>query len=302
MWTCEDLLAAVDVGARNDDLAVEAARAQQRRVEHVGTVGRGDDDDAFIGLEAVHLDQQLVESLLALVIAVAEAGAAMAADGVDFVDEDDARRRFLGLVEHVADAAGADADEHLDEVRTGDGEEGHARFTRDGAGEQGLAGAGRADQQRALGNLAAEARELARVLEEFDDFLKLFAGFVDAGDVGKGHAALLFGQHAGAALAEAHRARTGVLLHLPHDEEADAEDQQERQRMVEQDQPEARLLGFLGLDRTVDALAISRSVTWASLGAVVRNGSPLASLPVMSWLPLGSVGVVTAGLSLRRPA
>ena len=89
----EDLLAAVDVGARHDDLAVEAAGAQQRRIEHVGTVGRGDDDDAFIGLEAVHLDQQLVEGLLALVIAVAEAGAAMAADGVDLVDEDDARRR-----------------------------------------------------------------------------------------------------------------------------------------------------------------------------------------------------------------
>ena len=244
----EDLLAAVDVGARDDHLAVEAAGPQQRRVEHVGTVGRGDDDDAFIGLEAVHLDQQLVQGLLALVIAVAEAGAAMAADGVDFVDEDDARRRFLGLVEHVADAAGADADEHLDEVRAGDGEERHARLAGDGAGEQGLAGAGRADQQRALGDLAAEPRELARVLQIFDDLLKLLAGFVDAGDVGEGHAALLLGQHAGAALAEAHRAGAGVLLHLAHDEEADAEDQQERQRLVEQDQPEARLLGFLGLD------------------------------------------------------
>ena len=60
----------------------------------------------------------------------------MAADRVDLVDEDDARRRLLGLVEHVADAARADADEHLDEVRAGDGEEGNARLTRDGAGEQ----------------------------------------------------------------------------------------------------------------------------------------------------------------------
>ena len=202
----EDLLAAVDVGARHDHLAVEAARAQQRRIEHVGPVGRGDDDDAFIGLEAVHLDQQLVQRLLALVIAVAEAGAAMAADGVDLVDEDDARRRFLGLLEHVAHAAGADADEHLDEVRAGDGEEGHARLAGDGAGEQGLAGAGRADQQRALGDLAAEPGELARVLQIFDDLLELLARLVDAGDVGEGHPALLLGQHPGAALAEAHRA------------------------------------------------------------------------------------------------
>src|SRR3546814_5645394 len=100
----EDLLTALDVGAGDDDLAVEATRAQQRGVEHVGAVGRGDDDDAFIRFEAVHLDEQLVQRLLALVVAVAEAGAAMAADRVDFVDEDDARRVALRLFEHVADA------------------------------------------------------------------------------------------------------------------------------------------------------------------------------------------------------
>ena len=279
----EDLLAAVDVGARNDDLAVEAARAQKRRIEHVRTVGRGDDDDAFVRLEAVHLDQQLVERLLALVIAVAEAGAAMAADRVDFVDEDDARRRLLGLVEHVADAACADADEHFDEVRTGDGEEGNARLTRDGAGEKRLAGAGRADQQRALRDLAAEAREAARILEELDDFLKLFAGLVDAGDVGEGHAALLFGQHAGAALAEAHRAGAGVLLHLAHHEEADAEDQQEGQRLVEEDQPEARLLGFLGLhlhallDQAVGDLRVGGSRRAESLAVRQLAGDDLVA-------------------------
>ena len=101
----EDLLAAADVGVGHDDLAVEAARTQQRGIEHVGTVGGGDQDDAFVGLEAVHLDQQLVERLLALVVAAAQAGATMAADGVDFVDEHDAGRVLLGLLEHVAHAA-----------------------------------------------------------------------------------------------------------------------------------------------------------------------------------------------------
>ena len=101
----EDLFAADDVGIRHHHLAVETARAQQRRIEHVRPVGRRDQDHAFIGLEAVHLDQQLVQGLLALVIAAAEAGAAMAADRVDFVDEDDAGRILLGLLEHVADAA-----------------------------------------------------------------------------------------------------------------------------------------------------------------------------------------------------
>ncbi len=69
----EDALAALHVGTRHDHAAVEAAGAQQRRIEHVGPVGGGDQDDAFVGLEAVHLDEQLVERLLALVVAAAEA-------------------------------------------------------------------------------------------------------------------------------------------------------------------------------------------------------------------------------------
>ena len=89
----QDLLAAAHVGQRHHDLAVEAARAQQRRIEHVGAVGGGDDNDALVALEAVHLHQQLVQRLLALVVAAAEARAAMAADRVDLVDEDDARAR-----------------------------------------------------------------------------------------------------------------------------------------------------------------------------------------------------------------
>jgi hypothetical protein len=39
--------------------------------------------------------RQLVERLLALVVTAAEAGAAMAADRVDFIDEDDAGRVLL---------------------------------------------------------------------------------------------------------------------------------------------------------------------------------------------------------------
>ena len=72
-WTLEDLLAPLDVGPRHDHLAVEAPGPEQRRVEHVGPVGGRDEDDALVGLEAVHLDQELVQRLLALVVAAAEA-------------------------------------------------------------------------------------------------------------------------------------------------------------------------------------------------------------------------------------
>src|SRR3546814_13516659 len=95
----EDRVAAVGVGAVDDDLAVEAAGPKQRRIEDVGTVGGGDEDHAGVGVEAVHLDEHLVEGLLALVVTTAEAGATVAADGVDLVDEDDRRGGGLGLLE-----------------------------------------------------------------------------------------------------------------------------------------------------------------------------------------------------------
>ena len=140
----QDQFAAANIGQRHDDLAVETPGAQQRGIEHVGTVGRCDDDDAFAALEAVHFDQHLVQCLLALVVTAAEAGAAMAADGVELVDEDDAGSLFLGLVEHVAYAGRADADEHLDEIGTGNREERHLGLAGDRLGEQRLTGTRRA--------------------------------------------------------------------------------------------------------------------------------------------------------------
>jgi len=87
----EDLRPALAVRPIDDDLAVEAARAQQRRVEDVRPVGCCDQDDVVLHLEAVHLDEQLVERLLTFVVATTHTGATMATDGVDLVDEDDAR-------------------------------------------------------------------------------------------------------------------------------------------------------------------------------------------------------------------
>ncbi len=165
---------------------------------------------------------------LAAALAAAETGAAMAADRIDFVDEDDAGRVLLALFEHVAHPAGADADEHLDKVGTGDGEERHIGLAGDGAGQQGLAGAGRPDQQQALGDLAAEALEFLRILEEFDDFLEFLLGFVDAGDVLEGDATVLLVQQLGARLAEAH-GLAAPRLHLAHEKDPYADEQQERE-------------------------------------------------------------------------
>src|SRR5437773_8786127 len=82
--------------------------------------------------------------------------ATVTAHGVNFIDENDARRGFLALLEHVADTRRADADEHFDEIRAANGEERDVCFARDRARQQRLARAGRANHQNAFWNTAAE--------------------------------------------------------------------------------------------------------------------------------------------------
>src|SRR6476469_2335351 len=117
----------------------------------------------------------------------------MAADGVNLVDEDDARRVLLRLIEHVAHAGSADADEHLDEVGAGDGEERHVRFAGDGARKQRLAGAGRTDQERAARDTPAELLEFLWIAQELYYLLQILLRLVDAGDVIEGNAAMALG-------------------------------------------------------------------------------------------------------------
>ena len=137
-------LAALEVGQLDGDAAVESARARQRGVERLGPVGRGEYHDAVVALEAVHLGQQLVQRLLALVVAHRSRVAALA-DRVYFVDEYDAGGFLLRLLEEVAHLRRAHADEHLYEFGARYREEGHVRLARDGLREHRLARTRRAD-------------------------------------------------------------------------------------------------------------------------------------------------------------
>ena len=229
----QDLLAAFHVGLVDEHLAIEAAGAEQRRVEHLGAVGRAHDDDALARIEAVHFREQLIERLLALLVAAERALHAHLAERVELVDEDDARRLRFGLLEQIADAGGADADEHLDELRSAEAEERHVRFAGDRAREQRLAGAGRADEQHAFRNAPAEVRVLLRVLQELDDLLQLVFGFVDAGDVGEAHLHLIVRVDLGAAARERHHAAFGAA-HAAEEEAPDADEEEQRDDPAEQ--------------------------------------------------------------------
>src|SRR5699024_9925313 len=225
----QDLLAADQVWVSDRDLAVEAARAQQCWVEDVRAVRRGHEDYSLATVETIHLHEQLVQGLLALVVAAAHAGATLAADGVDLVAEDDAGRVLLRLLEQVAHTGGTDTDEHLHEVGAGDAVERHPGLAGHGAGQQRLTGAGRAVEQHAARDLRAELLVLTWVGEEVSDLVELLDGLVSTGDVVESGIRVVLLQVLSAGLAETERAHAPAALHAGEHEEQQAEDQQHRQ-------------------------------------------------------------------------
>src|SRR4051812_209597 len=107
----QNLFAPSHIRTADYHAAVEASGPEQRRVKHIRPVRGGHQDDAFVRFEAVHLNQQLVQRLFALIVSAAQTSAAVASNSVDFVDEDDARSILLALLKQITHAACAHSDE-----------------------------------------------------------------------------------------------------------------------------------------------------------------------------------------------
>ena len=242
----QDRLATLEVGAVHGDVAVEATRPQQRRVQDVGTVRRGHEDDRGALVEPVHLDEELVQGLLALVVPAAEPGAAMPADSVDLVDEHDRRGVLLRLLEQVAHASRSYADEHLDEVRPADGVEGDAGLARDRAREERLARPRRPEQEHAARDLRAHRLELRGVLQVLLDLLQLLDRLVDAGHIRERRLRLVLRDLLRPRLTELHHA-PAARLRLVHDPDEGPDDQDHGDELDQEPDERRPLLG-IGVD------------------------------------------------------
>ena len=192
----QDGFAPAHIGTVKRDAAVETSGAQQSRVEDIRPVGGGHYDHVGIRIEAVHLDQHLIESLFALIVRTAQAGAALATYGINLINKYDAGRVALGLIEQVTHPAGSNTHEHFNKFRTRDREEGHTCLAGNGFGKQGFACAGRPYQQNALRDARAQLNELLRLFEELNHFLKFIFGFIDPGHIFKCDGGMLSAEHA----------------------------------------------------------------------------------------------------------
>src|SRR5437660_9094740 len=107
----------------------------------------------------------------------------MAPNGVDLVDENDARRGFFALLKHVADAACANAYEHFNKVGAADGKERDIRLTRDCARQNRLDLARRTNHQNALWNEATDLLKFYRITKKLEQLLHFVLCFLDTGHI-----------------------------------------------------------------------------------------------------------------------
>src|SRR5208337_1786974 len=96
-----------------------------------------------------------------------------------------------------------------------------------------MARARRADQQNAARDTPAKLLEPLRITQEFDDFLEVFLGLVDAGDVFKRHPPMRLGQELCLGFAKSHGFAPGPL-HLPRQKDPNPDDGDQRQPVDEQ--------------------------------------------------------------------
>src|SRR5467141_2715710 len=178
-------------------------------------------------------------------MSAAETCTAMPSDRVNLVDEDDAGRVLLALFKEIAHAAGAHADKHFHEVRTGNREEGNVGLSSYRARQQRLARSRRSDKQDTLRNSSAQLLELLRIFQELNNFLQLFLGLVRTGDVLERSLLLLRGEQPCAGLAKT-QGLVSARLPLPHQEQTEAHEKNQR-RGVQQDQHPVAAAHFLHL-------------------------------------------------------
>jgi hypothetical protein len=181
-----------------------------------------------LAFEAVHLDQHLVQRLLALVVAAAQAGATLAADGVDFVDEDDAGRVLLGLLEHVAHAAAPTPTNISTKSEPEIEKNGTLASPAMALASSVLPVPGGPTSSTPRGMRPPSFWNLDGIAQEVDQFLHFLLGLVATGDVGEGVVLLVLVSMRALLLPKRERAALAAALHLAHEEDPHADQQQHR--------------------------------------------------------------------------
>ena len=164
-------------------LAIDATGSEQGRVQDVDAVGGHDNLDVLGGLEAVQLVEKFEHGALHFGISAAAGLDAGRPDGVNLVHEDDGGGVLASHDEQLSNHPRPFSDELLDQLGSGDPDEGALGVVSDGASKESLSSARRSVQQDTLGLCDAQGVKEFRVFDrQLDDLLDLLNLFGQAAD------------------------------------------------------------------------------------------------------------------------
>jgi len=190
------------IGPADANFAIDAAGAENRRVDEIGAIGRENDDDVLQRFDAVHFGAEHWDERGEDVAAHAD-GLARAEDRLGFVDEKKGQMAFSGffaaLGEKIADLALGFAEPHIQNLRTLHVEEEfrmilagffadlQPQIMRGGFSEQRFAATRRPEEQETFRHRMIKALEKLGVKErQFDGIANGLHGFLLAADAGPG--------------------------------------------------------------------------------------------------------------------
>src|SRR5580704_9665314 len=134
--------------------------------------------------------------------------AALSADGVQFVNENDARCMAFSLLKQIAYPRRTHANKHFHKIAPADQKERHLGLPRDGPSKQRFTCTWRSDKKHTLWNAGTHSLILFRILEKVHDFLQFEFGFVAPRHILKGDAGIRIRYEASAALANGEKRLT----------------------------------------------------------------------------------------------
>ena len=213
----ENPLSAFDIRTIHRNTPVKSTWPQQCGVQYIRTVGRGHQDDTLVGLKTVHLNKQLIQCLLSLIVPAAKTSATMTAHRIDLINKNNAWRVLFTLFEQVANTRGTNANKHLHKIGTTYGEKRHVGFSSHCTREQGFSGSWRPHQQNTLWNSTSQFLKLLWFAQELNNLLEFVLWLIYTGNILKRNFLLGTGREFRSTLSK-RQCFVSTALDLPHEE------------------------------------------------------------------------------------
>src|SRR3989344_3568286 len=169
---------ATNIGEGYCHPSIEPSRTKKSGVQYIGTVSRRNYYYADSLVKPVHFHKDLVQSLLALIVASAKAHASVPSDCVNLVDKHYGRSVLPRPIKQIPDPGGSHAHEHLHKFTSAYGEERHSGLPSDSPRQQSLPGPGSSCEQHSLRYFSSKLPEFVGKFEKFNDLFKFLSRII----------------------------------------------------------------------------------------------------------------------------